>query len=104
MEMLARVTVRGAKYFIGNIDGKELDSAAIFVDVELRGETASGMCTNELKVEKSEIVKGILHNPMPFVAEVTMMQTTNGKVNGDRNIVTSIKPVALEAKGAKVAA
>lgn len=102
MEMLARVTVRGAKYFLGNIDGKDMDSAAIFVDVELRGETASGMCTNELKVEKSEIVKGILHNPMPFLAEVTMVQTTNGKANGDRNIVTSIKPVALEksAKGA----
>lgn len=102
MEMLARVTVRGAKYFIGNIDGKDMDSAAIFVDVELRGETASGMCTNELKVERSEIVKSILHNPMPFVAEVTMVQTTNGKANGDRNIVTSIRPIALEksAKGA----
>lgn len=100
MEMLARVTVRGAKYFLGNIDGKELDSASIFVDVELRGETANGICTNELKVESSDIVKSVLHNPMPFVAEVTMVQTTNGKSNGDRNIVTSIKPIALE-KGAK---
>lgn len=101
MDMLARVTIRGAKYFIGNIDGKDMDSAAIFVDVELRGETANGMCTNELKVEKSEIVKTILHNPMPFLAEVTMVQTTNGKANGDRNIVTGIKPIALEAKSTK---
>ena len=47
MEMMARVTIRGAKYFIGNIDGKELNSASIYVDVELRGETSSGVCTNE---------------------------------------------------------
>lgn len=101
MDMLARVTIRGAKYFIGNIDGKDMDSASLFVDVELRGETANGMCTNELKVERSEIVKTILHNPMPFLAEVTMVQTTNGKANGDRNIVTSVKPIALETKGSK---
>ncbi|APR36714.1 hypothetical protein [Paraburkholderia sp. SOS3] len=101
MEMLARVTIRGAKYFVGNIDGKELDSAAIYVDVELRGETASGVCTNEVKVEKSDVVKSILHNPMPFVAEVTMIQTTNGKANGDRNIVTAIRPIAPESKAAK---
>jgi len=86
MEMLARVTVRSAKYFLGNIDVKDMDSAAIFVDVELRGETANGMCTNELKVEKSEIVKSTLHNPMPFIAKVTMVQTTNGRANGDRNM------------------
>lgn len=101
MEMLARVTIRGAKYFVGNIDGKDMDSAAIFVDVELRGETANGVCTNELRVEKSEIVKTILHNQMPFIAEVTMVQTSNGKANGDRNIVTTIKPIALETKGTK---
>ncbi|WP_240702103.1 hypothetical protein [Trinickia terrae] len=99
--MLARVTIRGAKYFVGNIDGKDMDSAAIFVDVDLRGETASGVCTNEVKVEKSEIVKSILHTPMPFVAEVTMIQTTNGKSGGDRSLVTSIKPIALESKSAK---
>lgn len=104
MEMLAKVTIRGAKYFIGTIEGKDLDSAAIFVDVELRGETASGVCTNELKVERSEVVKGILHNPMPFLAEVSMIQTTNGKVNGDRNIVTSIRPLAMESKATKGAA
>ncbi len=72
--------------------------------MELRGATANGMCTNELKVEKSEIVKSILHTPMPFIAEVTMVQTTNGKANGDRNIVTSINPIALETKGSKVTA
>jgi len=102
MEMMARVTIRGAKYFIGNIDGKELNSASIYVDVELRGETSSGVCTNEVRVENSDIVKGILHNPMPFIAEVSMMETTNGKAGGDRKVVTSIKPIMREAKTDKV--
>ena len=101
MDMMAKVTIRGAKYFIGNIDGKDMDSAAIYVDVVLRGETANGVCTSEVKVEKSEIVKGILHNPMPFEAEVTMIETTNGKVGGDRKVVTFIRPLALEAKASK---
>ena len=102
MEMLAKVIIRGAKYFVGAIEGRDFDSGSIFVDVELRGETASGVCTNEVKVEKSEIVKGILHNPMPFAAEVTMMETSNGKAAGSRKVVTSIRPLAMEAKGAKV--
>ncbi|WP_321875638.1 hypothetical protein [Burkholderia cenocepacia] len=101
MEVLARVTISGVKYWVGNLDGKDVDSATIFVDKRLRGETAKGTCSKELKVEKSAIIKSIWHLPLPFEAEVTMEQTTNGKSGGDREIVTSIKPLGVETKSAK---
>ncbi|WP_321875630.1 hypothetical protein [Burkholderia cenocepacia] len=101
MDVLARVTITGLKFWVGNLDGKDINSAGIFVEKRLRGETAKGTCSTELKVESSEIIKSVWHLPTPFEAEVTMEQTTNGKAGGDREIVTSIKPIAIDTKGAK---
>lgn len=98
MEMAARVTIRGAKYFTGNMEGKEYDTGTIFVDVELRGESSKGVCTQALKCENSKVVKSILHNPMPFIAEVLMLETTNGKDRGDLKVVTEIRPLQREAR------
>lgn len=91
MEMLARVTVRGAKFFRGPIDGKEIDSGKIFVDVELRGENSFGTCTQDLKCEGSKLIESIKHNPFPFIAEVTMVEKSNGK--DSVKVVTAIKPM-----------
>ncbi|MES2831773.1 MAG: hypothetical protein V4695_07255 [Pseudomonadota bacterium] len=91
MEMLAKVTIRGAKLFRGNIDGKDLDSGKIFVDTELKGETSWGVCTSELKCEGSALIDTIKHNPFPFIAEVAMQEMSNGKVT--TKVVTSIRPL-----------
>lgn len=92
MEMLARVTIRGAKLFRGNIDGKDLDSGKIYTDVELKGEHAFGVCTQELKCEGSKLIDQIKHNPFPFIAEIGMQELSNGKTT--TKVVTSIKPMA----------
>jgi hypothetical protein len=91
MEMLARVTIRGAKLFRGNLDGKDIDSGKIFVEVDLKGETSWGTCTEELKCEGSKIIDTIKHTSFPFIAEVTMLQMSNGKVS--TQVVTGIKPM-----------
>ncbi|WP_029307897.1 hypothetical protein [Cupriavidus metallidurans] len=93
MEMMARVTVRGAKFWVGNMDGKQLDTGTIYTDVELRGEGSKGVCTQAIKCENSGIVKSIINNPFPFLAEVTMIETSNGKSDGDVKIITGIKPL-----------
>ncbi|AFC62045.1 MULTISPECIES: hypothetical protein [Bacteria] len=93
MEMIARVTIRGAKTWVGNMDGKQLDTGKIYTDVELRGEDSKGTCTQELKCESSAVVKAIIHNPFPFIAEVSMVETSNGKDKGGQKVVTSIKPL-----------
>lgn len=91
MEMIARSTIRGAKFFRGNIDGKDLDSGKIFVDVELKGETSFGICTQELKCEGSNLIEGIKHNTFPFIAELTMIEESNGKTSTKK--VIAIKPM-----------
>lgn len=95
MEMKARVVIRGAKVFKGNIDGKDLDSGKIFTDVDLKGETSWGVCTQELKCKDSELVKSIKHNTFPFSAEIDILMESNGKVS--TQLVTGIKPIQREA-------
>ena len=101
MEMTARVTVRGAKLFRGNLDGKDIDSGKLFVDVELKGETSWGTCTQELKCEGSKLIDNIKHNPFPFLAEVSMQEMSNGKTS--TKVVTSIKPLQAVKDGDKKA-
>src|SRR5438046_7665627 len=91
MEMIARVTIRGAKWFRGNLDSKDIDSGKIFTDVELKGETSFGTCTQELKCIDSKLIESIKHNPFPFIAEIGIQEMSNGKVS--TKVVTSIKPM-----------
>ena len=101
MEMIARVTIRGAKKWVGNLDGKQLDTGTIFTDVELRGEDSWGVCTQALKCQDSKVVESIRHNPFPFIAEISMVETSNGKDKGDQKVVTSIEPLQRVAEDGK---
>jgi hypothetical protein len=99
MEMKAKVTIRGAKFFRGNIEGKDHDTGRIYIDVELKGENSFGVCTQELKCEGSKLIESIKHNPFPFIAEIDMIMKTTGSANrqtGQPNfeqVVTAIKPM-----------
>jgi hypothetical protein len=95
MEMQARVTIRGAKLFRGNLDGKDIDSGKIFTDVDLSGENAWGVCTQEMKCESSKLIEAIKHNTFPFIAEVGIVQKSSGKTSS--MVVVSIKPLQREA-------
>ncbi len=103
MEMLARVTIRGAKSWVGNLDGRQMDTGTIYTDVELRGEDSKGVCTQALKCENSGVVKTIINNPFPFIAEITMIETSNGKDGGDVKVVTGIKPLQRVDESKKAA-
>jgi hypothetical protein len=98
MELLAKATIRGRKTWVGNMDGKNLDTGTIYIDVDLRGEDAAGIYTDAYKCENSAVVKAVAHNPLPFIAELTIVETSNGKAGGTQKIVTSIKPLAREVK------
>lgn len=91
MEMIAKVTIRGAKYWRGNLDSKDIDSGKIFVDVQLKGETSWGVCTDEIKCTDSKIIEGIKHNPFPFIAEITLDELSNGKTT--TKVCTAIRPL-----------
>jgi hypothetical protein len=86
-------TVLGIKSFKGDIDGKEFDSASIFVITPLddsRG-TAKGFATVEYKAGKSEIFDAVKHLPFPHEAELTIENVTSGKTV--KTIVRDYKPV-----------
>jgi hypothetical protein len=97
MEITARATVRGAKFFRGNLDGKDIDSGKLFVEVELKGETAWGMCTDEMKCEGSQLIESIKHNPFPFIAELSIIMESNGKASTQK--VVGIKPLQAIKEG-----
>ncbi|CAJ0814575.1 hypothetical protein LMG19087_02148 [Ralstonia wenshanensis] len=101
MELKARVTVRGAKTWVGNMDGKQLDTGTIYADVELRGEGSKGCFTQAIKCHDSEVVKKIINNPFPFLAELNMVVTSNGKQDGDQQICTQIVPLQRVVEGDK---
>jgi hypothetical protein len=90
MDLLARVMIRGAKRFKGNLDGKDIDSGKLFVDVDLKGENSFGCCTQEIRCTDSKLVDSIKHLTFPFAAEVSMVVTTNGTKT--ENVITAIKP------------
>jgi hypothetical protein len=91
MEVIAKATVRGAKLFRGNLDGKDIDSGKLFTDVELKGENSWGTCTQELKAEGSALIESIKHNPFPFIAELTIIMESNGKITTQK--VVGVKPL-----------
>lgn len=97
MEIQAKVTIRGARSYLGILDdGKKIDSGKIFIDVDQKGENAYGTCTMEYKCIDSKLIDSIKHNPFPFVADVMILQETNGKVL--TQLVTAIKPLQQEPK------
>lgn len=106
MEMTAKVTVRAMKKWVGVMEGKQLDTGTVFVDVELRGEDSRGVVTQAIKCENSEVVKRCWDTPTPFLAEATMVETSNGKDKGDVKVVTKLVPLqrVVEDKPGKVAA
>lgn len=96
MEMIARVTIRGAKTWVGAMEGKNLDTGKIYVDVQLKGETSWGVCTDEIKCTDSKVITAISHNSFPFIAEITLEELSNGKTT--TKVCTAIRPLQREEK------
>lgn len=89
----SRERVTGVKFFVGNIDGKELDSGKIYVEEKLdfTRKTAKGYATVEYALADAAAAKAIMHNELPLMCEIEWMRVTNGDTS--KNIVVSVKPV-----------
>ena len=101
---VSKEKVTGVKFFMGNIDGKDIDSGKVFIEESLdftRG-TAKGYATVEYALANAAAAKGLMHNEFPLVCEIEFQRVTNGDVS--KNIVMSIKPVERgEASAERVA-
>lgn len=91
MLMKAEATIRGAKKFKDKLDGKEIDSGKLFVEVILKAsDNAFGMCTEMLKCKNSAVVETIKHLSFPFIADLDIEMVSGSK--GMEQTVLAVYP------------
>lgn len=99
-----KVKVTGAKWFKGNIDGKDLDSGTVFIEERLddRRGTAKGYACTAYKLSSSARAEAIAKGEFPMLCEVEFERMTNGKGDSE-NVIVLIKPIVAAAPSAKAA-
>lgn len=105
---MARYKITGIKRFDGVVDGKQLSSGKLYVEIRLddsrNGEKqlSKGTYTEELTKVDIELIKRIEHIPLPAVFEMETERVGNGREA--RELVLDIRPVELvKAPPVKVA-
>lgn len=92
MRFKATEVVRGATRFEGKIDGNEMKSATIFVDVSLDQEGRGfGYRTEAMKCLDLGVVDKIKALPFPFKAELEIEQKATK--NSTALVVIDVKPI-----------
>jgi hypothetical protein len=99
MRFTVTEVVRGATRFDSKIDGDQVQSARVFMDVSLeKNGEGWGHRTEGYKCASLDVVDRIKHNPFPFKAEVTLEQKATGK--NTTLVVVEVKPLAREKAAA----
>lgn len=96
MQYVARAVVRGATQFAGEIDGQRLDTAAIFVDVELNDKQGGmGSRTEAKRCESGKVLDALKGVKLPHECELLFVElATKGKTS---TVCMQIKPMAKAA-------
>jgi len=100
MEFKAHAMVRGFTKYKGNIDGQDIDSNTVFVDVSI-GKMGKGTRTAARKCESEDVIKRIEHLPLPFEAEITLEEEATAK--RETMLITDIKPLRAQPPQQKAA-
>ncbi|MDB5802719.1 MAG: hypothetical protein JWN73_41 [Betaproteobacteria bacterium] len=92
MKFTAKEVVRGATNMKYNIDGENIASLALHIDVKMDPTQGGfGYRTEAMAVDSEEVIKSIQHNPFPFQAELEVEQrATKGKT---KLVVIGVKPI-----------
>lgn len=98
--MLEKVKVTGITFFKDTIDGKAIDSGAVFVEEHLNFQTgrSKGTASQKYPLGDASKAQALMHNEFPLICEVEFVRVTTGSVS--KNIINSIKPIALAQKPA----
>lgn len=92
MKFTAKEVVRGATRFADKIDGEEVKSAYIFIDVSLDQEGRGFGMRTEAKKTTVEVIDRIKHLPFPFTAEISFEEKATR--NKTQLVAVDVKPVA----------
>lgn len=93
MQLKSTSIVKGVSFFDGVIDGKQLNSASIFVEEEMdtKNGTAKGSRTVEHKCTDANVVKRVIHNEFPARCEIVFDLVV--KKGTQSFIVADLKPI-----------
>jgi hypothetical protein len=91
-----KVTVTGLKFFEGVIDGKTIASGRFYTECKLHDPkgNSKGIFTEEWKVT-SELIKRLMHLPVPFDADLQTERVGNGKET--REMVIDLLPIGQKS-------
>lgn len=95
MQFKSNVKVMGVAFFSGQIDGKEIDSGTIFVEEQLDESSgrAKGFRTVEYKTPNHDLVKAVMHNAFPMMAEITV--ETKVSKGASNLVIVALKPTQI---------
>lgn len=93
-----RYVMVARKRWQGELDGKRINSAKIWVQVEMdssrngESQSAAGVASEEIRLEDVELLRAIEHLPLPLEVELDTVRVSNGKTSRER--VVGLRPVA----------
>ena len=92
MKLQIDALIKGAGYFVGDIEGKQFDNGSVFIEEPFDASKPNykGFRTVEYKCISSETVKPVMHLEFPFIAKVDM--EISATKSGSVVVVHSIVP------------
>jgi hypothetical protein len=99
MRMQVQEVVRGFQNMTYQIDGKEVQTKVIFIDVMLNADSGGkGNRTRDMKCTTSDVIKSVEHNPFPLLCTLDIEELATK--NKSELFVHSITPIkAVPAQG-----
>lgn len=92
MRMQVQEVVRGFQNMTYTIDGKEVQTKVIFIDVNLNQDAGGkGTRTRDMKCISADTIKGIEHNPFPLLCKLDIEELATK--NKSELFVHSITPL-----------
>lgn len=95
MRMKVQEVVRGFQNMTYQIDGKEVQTKVIFIDVNLNADAGGkGNRTRDVKCISADVIKSVEHNPFPLLCELDMEElATKNKSELYVHSITPLKPI-----------
>lgn len=96
---MARFKVVGMKRFEGNVDGKDLRSGKLYIEIRLddsrntEKQHSKGFFTEELAKVDPELIKRVEHIPLPAYFDIDTERVGNGRES--RELVLDIRPLEV---------
>ena len=95
MRMQVEEVVRGFQNMTYQIDGKEVQTKVIFIDVNLNADAGGkGNRTRDIKCISADVIKAVEHNPFPMLCKLDIEElATKNKSELFVHTITPLKSV-----------